>query len=275
MKSSTNAVTEYNFELANDRFLTPFLMNFTIFNSITASERALGAMTLALSGKIHLKDSDPINIGNIFSGDMNGPASASVAAMAPVQYLMTTGFDGVVIENIDLEIVSTEHKTGAQLEGVSIDKNEVRPGETVNLTAFLRGSNGDTFVERYPVQMPAGLSPGSVQLLVGDGTTITSTESRRGTTGAPKDLMQIVKELNKLRKNDRLYIKILTNEPGVVIGGEELPSLPPSMSAVLSTDRSSNRSVSSMRNSTVREYELPQSKYVIQGQRSLNLTVIP
>jgi len=30
-----------------------------------------------------------------------------------------------------------------------------------------------------------------------------------------------------------------------------------------------------MASSTVREYELPQSKYVIQGQRSLSLTVKP
>src|SRR5205085_7505575 len=56
IKSSTNAVNRYNFEVANDKFLTPLLMNFTIFNSITASERALGEMTLAISGKIHLKD---------------------------------------------------------------------------------------------------------------------------------------------------------------------------------------------------------------------------
>src|SRR6185369_12746528 len=135
LKSSTNATNKYNFEIANDRFLTPLLMNFSIFNSITASERALGEMTLAISGKIHLKDKEAVNIGNIFTGDMNGPALASVAAIAPVQYLMTTGYDGVVIQGIDLEIVSTERKSAAQLEAISVDKTEVRPGETINLTA--------------------------------------------------------------------------------------------------------------------------------------------
>jgi len=275
LRSSTNSVNKYNFEIANDRFLTPLLMNFSIFNSITASERALGEMTLAISGKIQLKDNDAVNIGNIFTGDMNGPAMASVAAIAPVQYLMTTGYDGAVIQKIDLEIVATERKSAAQLEGISIDKTEVRPGESINLTAFLRGTSGDSFIERYPVQIPSGLPAGPVQLLVGDGTTITTGELRRGASGLPKDLTQVIKELNKLRKNDRLYIKILSSEPGVVIGGEEMPSLPPSMSAVLSTGRSSNRSVASMGTSTVREYELPQSKYVIQGQRSLTLTVLP
>src|SRR5262245_6563354 len=275
LKSSTNATNKYNFEIANDRFLTPLLMNFTIFNSITASERALGEMTVSVTGTIQLKNNPTVNIGNIFTGDMNGPAMASVAAIAPVQYLMTTGYDGVDIQRIDLEIVATERKTIAQLEGISVDKTEVRPGETINLTALLRGTSGDAFYERYAVQVPAGVPAGGLQLLVGDGSTVTTTEIRRGPAGTPKDLTQVIRELNKLRRNDRLYIKILSNEPGVVIGGEEMPSLPPSMSAVLNTNRSSNRGVSGTGNSTVREYELPQSKYVIQGQRSLNLTVLP
>ena len=143
------------------------------------------------------------------------------------------------------------------------------------LTAFLREANGATIVERYPVQIPTGLPSGAVQLLVGDGTTITSGELRRGPSSVPSGLQQAINELNKLRKNDRLYVKILNSDPGVMIGGAELPSVPPSLAAVLNTDRSSSRTVSGTRSSTIREYELPQSKYVIQGQRALNLTVKP
>ena len=41
------------------------------------------------------------------------------------------------------------------------------------LTAYLRTTSGDTVIEQYPVQIPAGLPSGQVQLLVGDGTTYT------------------------------------------------------------------------------------------------------
>jgi len=88
-------------------------------------------------------------------------------------------------------------------------------------------------------------------------------------------LAAAVRELNKLRKNDRLYVKITNNQPGVVIGGEEFPSLPPSMIALLDSSRASSRAVAALPNSTVVEYELPQSRYVLQGQRSLTLTVKP
>jgi len=206
---------------------------------------------------------------------MNGPAMASIAAVSPLQYLLMSGYEGVVVDDIDLQITSMDRKTNAQLERISVNKPEVAPGETVTLTAYLRTTSGETVTEQYPVQIPAGLPAGSVQLVAGDGTTVTNIDIRRGPSGVPAGLKQVINELNKLRKNDRLYIKVVTNEPGVVIGGEEFPSLPPSMAALLNTDRSSSRSVSGLPNSTVREYELPQSKYVIQGQRSLNLTVKP
>jgi hypothetical protein len=275
VNSSLNTVNKYKFQVAADRFLTPPLMNFIVFNAITASERALGEMTLYVSGQIHLKDHDAVNIGNVFSSDANGPAMASIAAVSPLQYLLLAGYDGVVVDDINLEITSMDRKTNAQLERISVNNAEVAPGEKVTLTAYLRSTSGDTVVEQYPVEIPAGLPAGPVQLLVGDGTTVTNIDIRRGPSGVPAGIKQVINELNKLRKNDRLYIKVVSSEPGVVIGGEEFPSLPPSMAALINSDRSSSRSVSGVASSTVREYELPQSKYVIQGQRTLTLTVKP
>jgi SpoIVB peptidase S55 len=275
MRSSLNSTNNYKFEVAADRFLTAPLMNFIVFNAITANERALGEMTVYVSGQIRLKNQEPVNIGNVFSSDMNGPAMASIAAVTPLQYLLLAGYDGVVIDGINLDITSMDRKTNAQLERISVNKAEVAPGETVMLTAYLRTTSAETVVEQYPVKIPAGLPAGQVQLLVGDGTTVTSIDIRRGPSGVPAGIKQVVNELNKLRKNDRLYIKVVSSEPGAVIGGEELPSVPPSMAALIHTDRSSSRSVSVLPKSTVQEYELPQSKYVIQGQRTLNLTVKP
>jgi hypothetical protein len=275
VKSSNDVTTPYKFELVNDRYLTPLLASLTVINAIGASERALGEMTLNVTGKIQLKGSDAVNISNISTGDANGSSIASVAAVAPIQYLLTSGFDGNLIEGIDLDIATTDRKTNATLDRISVDKDEVRPGETIKLTVQLRGARGEILIEEYPVVIPAGLSKGKIQLLIGDGNTVTASELRRGATGAPPGLAAAVRELNKLRRSDRLYVKIVSNEPGVVIGGEEYPSLPPSMIALLDSGRASSRTVAPLSNSTVVEYELPQSRYVLQGQRSLMLSVKP
>jgi len=275
VNSSRNTVDKYKFDIASDRFLMAPLLNFIVFNTITSSERALGELTLSVSGQIHLKDQEPVNIGNVFSSDANGPAMASIAAVSPLQYLLMSGYDGVDIDKIDLQITSLDRKTNAQLERIAVNKPEVAPGETVTLNAYLRTTAGETVIEQYPVQIPASVPSGAIQLVAGDGSTVTNIDIRRGPSGVPASIKQVINELNKLRKNDRLYIKVVNSEPGVVIGGQEFPSLPPSMAALLNTDRSSSRNVSGLPNSTIREYELPASKYVIQGQRTLNLTVKP
>ena len=275
VKSSNGVTTPYRFEVVNDRYLTPLLASLTMINAVGASERGLGEITMSVTGKIQLKGSDPVNISNISTGDGNGPTMATVAAVSPIQYLLTSGFDGALIEGVDLDITTTDRKTSATLERISVNKDEVRPGDTITMSAQLRGARGEIMIEQYPVAIPAGLPAGKIQMMVGDGGTVTASELRRGATGAPPGLAAAVRELNKLRRNDRLYVKITNNQPGVVIGGEEMPSLPPSMIALLDTSRTSSRAVAPLTNSTVVEYELPPSRYVLQGQRSLTLTVKP
>jgi hypothetical protein len=275
VRSSTNATNHYNVEVANDRYLTPILMSYTVINSITASERGIGEMTLAVTGQVHIRNNDSVNIASMFAVDVNGPSLATAAAVAPIQYLVTGGYEGLIIDKIEFDIVSTDRKTLATLDRITVDRNEVRPGETLALSALMREPNGQTFIEPYTVLIPPGLPAGTVQLMVGDGTTLTGTELKRSASGIPMDLKTAIRELNKLRRNDRLYVRILSNQPGVVIRGEELPSLPPSMIGLMDTDRASNRSVTTMGTSVVAEYELPQSKYVFQGQQSLTLTVKP
>jgi hypothetical protein len=275
VRSSTNATNHYNVEVANDRYLTPILMNYAVVNAITASERGVGEMTLSVTGEVHIRNNDSVKIATMFSGDGNGPSAATAAAVAPIQYLVTGGYEGLIIDKVDFQIVSTDRKTLATLDRITVDRNEVRPGETVALSALMREPNGQTFIERYSVLIPTGLPSGTVQLLVGDGTTMTGIELKRSPSGIPMDLKTVIRELNKLRRNDRLYVRVLSNQPGVVIRGEEMPSLPPSMIGLLGTDRASSRNVTSMGSSAVAEYEFPQSKYVIQGQQSLTLTVKP
>ena len=275
VRSSTNATNHYNVEVANDRYLTPILMNYAVVNAITASERGVGEMTLSVTGEVHIRNNDSVKIATMFSGDGNGPSAATAAAVAPIQYLVTGGYDGLIIDKVDFQIVSTDRKTLATLDRITVDRNEIRPGETVALSALMREPNGQTFIERYSVLIPTGLPAGTVQLLVGDGTTMTGMELKRSPSGIPMDLATVIRELNKLRRNDRLYVRVLSNQPGVVIRGEEMPSLPPSMIGLLDTDRASSRNVTSMGSSAVAEYEFPQSKYVIQGQQSLTLTIKP
>ena len=156
VRSSTNATNHYNVEVANDRYLTPILMNYAVVNAITASERGVGEMTLSVTGEVHIRNNDSVKIATMFAGDGNGPSMATAAAVAPIQYLVTGGYDGLIIDKVDFDIVSTDRKTLATLDRITVDRNEVRPGETLALSALMREPNGQTFIERYSVLIPPG-----------------------------------------------------------------------------------------------------------------------
>ena len=51
LHTSRDRSETYSYEIANDSFLTPLLLNITVFNTITSSERALGDSTISIKGE--------------------------------------------------------------------------------------------------------------------------------------------------------------------------------------------------------------------------------
>ena len=90
----------------------------------------------------------------------------------------------------------------------------------------------------------------------------------------PRDLTQLIKFLNNLRKNDRLYVRFLRQEPGAVVKGEGLPGLPPSILSILRSDRKVG-AMNPIRTSTIMEYEVPPNDHLVVGARALKLTIEP
>ncbi len=275
LNSSRNTSRTFRFELVNDRLLTPFLTNFTIFSTIISQERALGESTLQVQGRISIKDRPDVRIENLFSGEANSQMFASLAVVRPLSYILGSGFDGVDIQEITVDITSIDEKRTSRLDRVWPDREAVRPGETLILSAVLRTPNGQEFVEKIPLRVPEDISGGRLLVTVADGSTLTSFENhllRR--TFVPRDLDQLIRAINNLRKNDRVYVRLQRPEPSVVLHGEEFSSLPPSFRKVLTSARSSSSSLTLMRSSNLFEYELPSTSFVIRGRRSLTLKVI-
>jgi hypothetical protein len=129
--------------------------------------------------------------------------------------------------------------------------------------------------DTYPIKIPANASPGVLTLLVADGTTLMALdEKEEGDLLIPRDLTQLIKFINNLRKNDHLYARFFRQEPGAVVKGEGLPGLPPSVLSVLKSDRKVG-ALTSIHTSTLMEYEMPRTDYMVSGAKALKLIVKP
>lgn len=271
LHTSRDRVETYAFEMATDSFLTPLLLNITLFNTITSSERVLGDSTISVKGEIRVKGQEPIKIDRRFSAANNTAFMAAGAIVAPVNSLLTSGFDDVRLDGITLDIASTETKYAGTLERITLDRTEVRRGEKVEVQAYVRTESGKQFVQRIPVQIPEDAGLGQLLVFVGDGGVLQ--EGSAAKSFVPQDLSQLVRAINTVKKSDRLYVKLFRITSGAVIGTSELPSLPPSMVATLNSDRTSGGYTPTVL-SPVYEMELPPAEFVISGQQLIAIDVV-
>jgi hypothetical protein len=168
LHTSRDRTETYTYEVANDKFLTPILLNITIFSTIGSTERALGDSTISLRGQINVAGQQPIQIERRFSS-MNAGTQAAASVAVPMAALLSSGFDNVDIGQITLDITSTDERMSGTLDRIALDRTEVGRGETVEVQAYVRTDSGKQFVQRIPVTIPSDVPRGPLVLFVGDG----------------------------------------------------------------------------------------------------------
>ena len=268
LHTSRNRDEQFNFEVVNDEYLTPILLMVTVYNSINARERSMGEATISVKGSIAVDGQKPIELERRFASQ-NSTMQAATSVASPVAELLSSGFEDVALKGVNLEIWASEETKTATLERLSLDRTEVGSGETVEVQAYLRTDSGRQFVQRIPVQIPADASSGALIITVGDGATLQDTSGRQF---VPLSLGQLMAAINRVKKNDRLYLRVQRPAPGVVIGTSELPNLPPSSVATLNSERSSG-GYAPMSVSQLYKRELAPAEFVITGQQTITVTV--
>ncbi len=273
LRTSRNETKEYRYEVVTDNFLTPFLITFLVHSNIVSSERAIGEQTLQVKCLISVKGQPDVHFENGVSDLASGPAFAAVAAASPVRFLLNSGFDGLVMEKIELEVQAREQNRQATLDRVWQDKLEVCSGEEVGLTVFLRKPNGDSQIQKHPVRIPEDITPGPLQILIGDGLSLLQDEEDSDMTEfIPKSLSQLIKAINNIKRNDRLYVRLYREQGGAVIAGEGLPGLPPSLLALYSAQKTSGE-IELIRKVIYVEHELSPTDFVLKGQQVIRINV--
>ncbi len=270
LETSRNNQETLNFEVAKDDFLTPLLLNIAIYNSIVANERGMGDSTIEIKGEIKLKNQKTIKIDNRYAGAV-ATQLAGVSVAAPVNALLKSRFDDVDISEINLSVTSIDGSNTATLERIALDRTEVKAGMSFEVQAFVRTDSGKIFSQKIPVTIPADTPAGTLMITVGDGNSIQQNAASK--QFVPKDLSELVKTINDLKKDDRLYVQTYRVTNGAIIGSKEMPNLPPSMLATLNNDRTAGGFKPTV-TTILTDQELPPAAFLISGQQVLTIEVV-
>ena len=267
---------DYKLKLVNDKFLTPALVNMAVSTLVTSEERSLGDLTLDFDADVFLdKGGMSVHLEDLFSGSYdNPPVSLSGLVAAVVHYLMNNEFKDVGIFRIDLNVRVLEESRLCALEKVLLDKYEVSPGEPIQLKVFYRTQKEESLMAEVTVQTPALPAGTEFQIIVGDAASMQQVERAqyRIQDFVPRSLSQLVRLLGNLRKNNRIYFKIIASKPGLFLKGEEMPNLPPTMKSMFASPRASASSPTEITRSTLSEYQLP-VPYVFKGGATIPVKI--
>jgi hypothetical protein len=261
----------FNMEMVNDQLFTPLLTYVSIVNTLTSYERQNGAASYVVRGTASVRKHGNVSFEDLFSGDQPSIGAATYV-VAPINFLLRNAFEDVELERVELEIDASEQPRSATIERVWIDGNRIRPGAEVDLKVLLRTYRGDEITRTVPIEIPAS-ARGTVSVMVTDGTRLSQWEARELQIQPlqARGLPQMMRVLNNARKNNRLYVRLLGRDGGAVVKGESLSSLPPSVMAVLESDRNGG-SFRPLQNAVLGEWELP-TEHALNGSRTLSLTI--
>lgn len=259
MTSGSGENMNFKMKIVEDKILTPAFVNLVLTNLLSAEERSIGSLSLVLNGEIYLENGESVRLEDLFSGRYDTSVTNLSNLLASVVYfLINNEFQDLSIYRIDLRIRAYEEIKYSYLEKVWLDKYEVSPGERIQMKIYTRNYRGE--VNKWELGMLAPhLPPGSVfNLVIADSQSLQQLETSQYKTPSfmPRNLEQLIRILSHLRKNNRIYFKMIASKPGLFLHGEEMPNLPPSMRAMFSSPRAASSSPTEINKSTLGYYQL-------------------
>ena len=268
---AVRAPRTYRFDVMMANGWTPLLVNMAVANTIMANGRVAGERTITLGGRIALRDHPDV----VFDDQFSGQASLSALARdvnGVLNFVLDNRFITPKIESLRIEIHSSDERSTAVIEDVWFGSETVEPGDTLEVRVYLRPYRGDRLVRRMDVTIPKTISAGQVQVLVGSARAVTRHDLNAVPQRyRPTDGPRLIELLNNRRTGNRVYLKMFQGGAGGMVKGREMPGLPPSVLAVMDSERTKGSFVP-IREKVVAQ-ETIRTDYVVAGQNWSRLTV--
>jgi SpoIVB peptidase S55 len=244
--SSDEEPRTFNVEVARQRSLVSNLVYTALTNSVDTEGDLPEELTAEMTCRIEIEGRAPVVVKDTFSGSSYSGGRAPSALYSPIgsiiHQLTYNTYKPLRLTRVECETALRPGRISADIEALELDADTYAPGETVKATAYLRPFKGQR--QRVPVglKLPADLPEGTYSAQVCDDVTNARLTLRDNPTlYNPQNVDQLFAALKVQTdaKRTNLVLRVPTAASGVALDGKALPSLPPSMVAILGQSRRS------------------------------------
>ncbi|MCF6156620.1 MAG: hypothetical protein E3K36_15610 [Candidatus Brocadia sp.] len=227
---------QYNFEIVNNKILTPSLILMAAQSAVLSTERKVGekSVNIKLSAQIEGYEK-PVVVENVFY-ELDQSWFSLNHIVQPFTMIINNQFQAVRVNKIDLRIKVLDIRQTAYIESIKVNKKQVKPGDTLQVDVCLKPFTGESFYQTVMVHIPEDTLPGSMLNVTACDATFGHALNLGRSAGKylPTNFEQLLRYIENLERNNNLMVRVLLAKKGITYKGEGFPSLPSSMLSIMS-----------------------------------------
>ena len=237
--------SQFEFRFTEERTintLMPLIMRFVLVNALESGRLATGENSLQLTGSVQLQNGPKINLDDFYPGFtpisgfgfLSGILKSTGEVASTLGAIMANNFQPAKLARVDLNFASIPGRRSAVIEQVWINRGEVEPGDTVTVFARLKAFQGPEKLLHQKLVIPKNAEGRFLTINVGSGDDMVQLELRTAPGRlVARNFQQLLSILQERRRNDFIYYQLRQPDQGLIIEGEQLSSLPPSIYSIL------------------------------------------
>lgn len=256
LTDASGAKRTFSFDLVDDPLLSPILLYNAMNGVLGTIERTFGSTTVRLSeGSIIKVDGDnDVRIDNLFAGDDAATDASGLSAFF-LYLVMNNAWSSPHIAGVNLIMEYERAPRSSIIQRVTLDRYRVKAGTSLKAQVLLLPYRGTALTLTREIEIPEETLPGPLTLQFGDAVSMNRVDNVDGPI-MPRSFENLVALINRLKRNDRVYVLASREDSGVLIEGARLANLPPSITSILTRPRSFGNSTF-IQERGVLETELP------------------
>jgi hypothetical protein len=260
----------YDFEIIDNKLLTPSLVLMAAQSAVLSTERRLGEKSVNIKLSVQIDGYEkPVMIENVFY-ELDPSWFPLNHIVQPFTMILNNQFQKVRVNQIDLKIKVLDARKTAYIEAIKVDKKQVKPGDTLQVDVRIKPFTGESFYQTVLMQIPEDTLPGSTLNVTACDAMYGQALNMGRSAGKflPTNFEQLLHYIENMERNNNLMVRVLLPKKGVTYKGEGFPSLPTSILSIMSASNQSG--IGPLFDEVISR--VPTS-YVLNGNQSIPVSV--
>jgi hypothetical protein len=204
-------------------------------SALTQTGTRMGAFSARIHYDIELEGLPTISNDDFISGRAGLPWMSSSMLRRDLNALVNNRFTEISIRSISVSADVQEAIESATIIGARIRKETLRPGEDVELRVIMKPYMKEQIEKKVSLRIPKHAPEGQLFVYISAASQTAVFEAQR----APllfqaNGIEQLVRLVDEDFPGNRLDIKLIAADPGLVVDGEEMPAPPSAIFSVIS-----------------------------------------